>query len=248
MLEIKYYCDSLRIPITEEQIQYLSEQEVLITIPNIYDLTLYEDGLVVSKQFGKDVTFNLLEGIRKAKTLGIYKHIVGFGLPLKKNEIDDFASVVAEKSWTEAVASLNVEIRQKIDNILGLEKIASEFDRFGLCIEQNKEATRHQQSIDIINGLKYIKAIDVQSLYGQNICITGTLAARSRVQAETMISERGGYPSKAVTKNTDLLVVGTDPWNTKLAKAKQYNIPCMDKLEFDILLESMRPTASVCGT
>lgn len=89
-------------------------------------------------------------------------------------------------------------------------------------------------------GMQYLKGClvwkekKVGALEGKNIVITGSFKSISwttRKGVEEKIREEGGKISGAVSKNTDLLVVGDDP-GSKLQKAKQLGIETISGKDF----------------
>ena len=64
---------------------------------------------------------------------------------------------------------------------------------------------------------------------------TGTLARRSREEAEALVAEQGGKSGSSVSKKTNYVVVGTDP-GSKLAKAESLGVPILNEAAFDKLL------------
>ena len=72
---------------------------------------------------------------------------------------------------------------------------------------------------------------------GKTVVFTGTLARRSREDAEELVRSLGGKTSGAVSKKTDLVVAGPSA-GSKLEKARQLDIAVIDEDEFDRLLGS----------
>lgn len=64
----------------------------------------------------------------------------------------------------------------------------------------------------------------------KTVCLSGTVPkrARSQVMAILRLNYEGVLFSISVTKNVDFLVVGYGVGQTKLAKAKKYNIPIIE--------------------
>jgi DNA ligase (NAD+) len=73
-------------------------------------------------------------------------------------------------------------------------------------------------------------------LAGQSFVFTGTLARRSREEAGELVGRHGGKVVSSVSKNTDYVVVGTDP-GSKYEKAKTLGVRTLTEDEFDALLE-----------
>lgn len=73
-------------------------------------------------------------------------------------------------------------------------------------------------------------------LAGKTIVLTGGLLTMSRDEAKRQIREAGGNPSSSVSKETDLVVAGSDA-GSKLEKAKELGIPVIDEDEFRSLLK-----------
>ena len=70
-----------------------------------------------------------------------------------------------------------------------------------------------------------------QTFADKTFVITGTLPTLSREQARAMIKDRGGNMSGSVSKQTDYLLLGTDP-GSKLDDAKKLGTRMIDEAEF----------------
>ncbi len=73
-------------------------------------------------------------------------------------------------------------------------------------------------------------------LAGKTFVLTGTLVNYGRKQAEELLKRRGATIGSSISKNTSVLVAGTDP-GSKLTKAQQLGLTIMDEAEFSRLLE-----------
>jgi DNA ligase (NAD+) len=76
-----------------------------------------------------------------------------------------------------------------------------------------------------------------QSLTGKTFVLTGSLIGLTRSQAEATIKQAGGKIGSQVGRQTDYLVVGSDP-GSKLAKAKQLGVKIINEDELVILLDN----------
>jgi DNA ligase (NAD+) len=72
---------------------------------------------------------------------------------------------------------------------------------------------------------------------GMTFVFTGTLAKRSREEAEVLVAAHGGKAGSSVSKKTNYVVVGADP-GSKFEKAKSLGVPILDEPSFDKLLKS----------
>jgi DNA ligase (NAD+) len=70
---------------------------------------------------------------------------------------------------------------------------------------------------------------------GKTFVFTGTLANRSREEAESLVAAQGGKAGSSVSKKTDYVVVGADP-GSKYDKAKSLGVPILDEAGFEKLL------------
>ncbi len=72
-------------------------------------------------------------------------------------------------------------------------------------------------------------------LAGKTFVFTGTLANRSREEAEALVASHGGKAASSVSKKTDYVVVGADP-GSKAEKAKSLGVTTLDEAAFEKLL------------
>ncbi len=76
-----------------------------------------------------------------------------------------------------------------------------------------------------------IKKIEGGPLHGQTVVVTGTLPSLSREDAESMVKKAGGQTSSSVSRKTSFVLAGENP-GSKLAKAKELNVPTITEEEF----------------
>jgi DNA ligase (NAD+) len=72
-------------------------------------------------------------------------------------------------------------------------------------------------------------------LTGKTFVFTGALARRSREEAGALVVAHSGKISNSVSKNTDYVVVGSDP-GSKANKAKSLGVTTLSEDDFDALL------------
>ena len=72
---------------------------------------------------------------------------------------------------------------------------------------------------------------------GKTFVFTGTLANRTREEAEALVASHGGKAGGSVSKKTSYVVVGTDP-GSKFDKAKSLGVPILTESQFEHLLSA----------
>ena len=73
---------------------------------------------------------------------------------------------------------------------------------------------------------------------GKAIVVTGSIEGFTREQAEAAIKDRGGKSPGSVSAKTYCLVVGDEPGESKITKARELKVPIVQGTEFQNLLES----------
>ena len=68
------------------------------------------------------------------------------------------------------------------------------------------------------------------------LVLTGSLESFTRDEAQDAIRRQGGHPTSSVSSNTDYLVVGSEPGDTKLEDAREHDVETLDEEEFLELL------------
>ncbi len=86
-----------------------------------------------------------------------------------------------------------------------------------------------------VNTREEKKALRSSKLAGKTFVFTGTLANRSREDAEALVASHGGKATGSVSKKTNYVVVGADP-GSKYDKAKSLGVAILDETGFEKLL------------
>jgi DNA ligase (NAD+) len=79
-----------------------------------------------------------------------------------------------------------------------------------------------------------------QALAGRTFVITGTLESMTRERAQEALTARGAKVSAGVSKKTSFVIAGSDA-GSKLARARELNVPVLDEQQFVSLLERGDP-------
>ena len=74
-------------------------------------------------------------------------------------------------------------------------------------------------------------------LSGKRIVITGTLESMSRAEAKVRIESLGGKVVSSISKNTNYLIAGEKPTNSKIDKANSLEVKIINEKEMFKLLQ-----------
>ena len=172
---------------------------------------------------------NLVDAIERSKRAGLERLIFALGI----RQVGEVAArTIAEKYKTlDACFDANVESLCEIDDIgqITAQSIVEFFARpesRALC-DALKAAGVLTESTAVPKG---------DRLAGLTFVITGTLPTMKRDEASALILQNGGKTSGSVSKKTSYLLAGEDA-GSKLAKAKELNIPILTEAEFLAMLD-----------
>ena len=190
------------------------------------DLFFLKEGDVFSlERFAAKSANNLILAIQAKKKISFAKFLYALGI---RNVGEETSQDLAEHfANLENLKRASLEDLQKIRDIGPIasesifnffkDKKSSEFlenlKKAGIGIEYQKPETRNQK----LKGLKFI--------------FTGTLKTITRNEAKEKIRLLGGDVSESVSKNTDFMVVGSEP-GSKFEKAKLLGIKIIEEKEF----------------
>src|SRR5271170_6675097 len=98
----------------------------------------------------------------------------------------------------------------------------------------NRKLIEHLRAVGV-NMKEERQALVSTRFAGMTFVFTGTLAKRSREEAEALVVSNGGKPGGSVSKKTTYVVVGEDA-GSKLDKAKALGVTILTEPQFDKLL------------
>ena len=188
-------------------------------VADIYDLTAQD--LAKLDGFKDKKITNLLSAIEKSKNVDLDKFIYSLAIPN-----------IGKKS-----AKLLAKEFKTFDNFKNAkaEQINSIFAFGDVMSESIVEYFQNQKNLEIIDKL-FARGVKIneqaeqksQKLSSMVFVLTGTLPTLSREQATKIIEDNGGTVSSSVSKNTDFVLLGSDP-GSKYQKALQLGIKIIDE-------------------
>ncbi len=248
--EVMYYCSNAACPaqvqerlghfvsrgamdirgIGEKLIALLLREELVKDAADLYTLSEKKDKIVQLEKMGEKSADNILKAIEKSKQSSLARLINALGIRHVGEEtagllvehyrnLDDLGAADEEKLM--AVPSIGPKIADSIIAFFHEEenkKILEKLRQAGVCPEQEQ----------VKKGLP---------LSGKEFVVTGTLKAFSREEAHNRIKALGGATKDNITKNTTYLVVGEDPGENKLIRARALGTEQINEEKFLAILE-----------
>ena len=176
------------------------------------------------ERFADKSARNLIDAIAKSKENELFRLIFALGIRHVGVHVawllyKDYGAI--DKIAKETVESL--QAHKEIGPIVA-ESIHTFFNNKGnlKVLEKLKKAgVRIKEEVSQSKGV----------LAGKTVVFTGSLASMTRGEAEELVRKLGGKSSSSVSKETDLIVAGSDP-GSKCDKAKSLGIKIIDEKEF----------------
>lgn len=193
---------------------------------NLYKIT--EDDLRPLERFAEKSAENLVESIKNSKVVPLGRFIYALGI---LNVGEETAYDLASRFGTlEKIENASLEELEKVQDV-GSVVAKSIYDYF-------RDKRNLNKIKDLIHsGVKIESQTTAKSkIEGQSFVITGGLESYSREEAKEAIRERGGEVHETVTKETNYVVVGTDP-GSKYDKAKKLGTKIISEEQFKNLLK-----------
>src|SRR3989344_3978015 len=190
--------------------------------------TLKKGDLLTLPGFKDTSAENVLRAIEKARKVTLPRFIAALSIEHVGEETaydlaEHFGSI--EELMRASVAEL--------EEVSGVGSIvADSIHRWCKDKDQRALVARLQKQVTIERPRK-----KKGKLLGRTFVLTGSLQHLSRDVAQEKIRERGGSVSSSVSKNTDYVVVGSDP-GTKYEKARELGVRTLSEHEFIALLEN----------
>ncbi|AFK20683.1 NAD-dependent DNA ligase LigA [Haloferax mediterranei ATCC 33500] len=219
----------------EERVSQLVEAGLVETVADLYDLTVSD--LTELERWGETSAQNLVDAIESSKVPSLDSFLVGLSIP----EVG------------EATARALAREFGSIDGFpIGEDVSASDFDEFESRLTTVADvgetvARRVRDFFENKNNRAVIRSLldhgvepepvetGGDELAGLTFVVTGSLAV-SRSAVSELVESHGGNVTGSVSGNTDYLVIGENPGQSKRDDADENDVPTLTEAEFEELL------------
>ena len=186
----------------------------------------------------KDSAIKLFKAIDDKKNINFDRFIYSLGI---RHLGSSTASLLASHfiAFNNMVSVFKLHKLDEIDEVRSLDGIGDKVVNALIDFFQNRE------TLNLVNDLikmgvtiqDYEKIETDSILSGKRIVITGTLESMSRAEAKVRIESLGGKVVSSISKNTNYLITGKKPTNSKIDKANNLEIEIINENEMFKLLQ-----------
>ena len=210
-----------------ERVETLRETGLVESLPELYDLTVEE--LAELDGWGETSARNLIEELDATREPPLDAFLAGLGIP----DVGATTADALARAFGDLDALLDADETElrTVDDI-GPEVAASIREFFDspenrAAIEGLRDRGVDPRPVETETG---------DALEGLTFVFTGSLST-TRSEAETVVENNGGSATSSVSGNTDYLVVGENPGQSKRDDAESEGVEQLDESELASLLD-----------
>jgi DNA ligase (NAD+) len=211
----------------EQSVRRLWELGLVRSIPDLYRLT--KEQLMELEGYAEISATNAIESIQASKEVPFNRVLFGLNIP----DVGWVTAVNLARHF-ERVDRLLEATQEDIEEVDGIGPDRAESIAEWFADEANRALVEDLRSL----GLRFEVGDELKPvegpLTGNTYVITGTLERFSRDEAAAALEAKGAKIANSVSGKTTGLVVGEEPGNSKLTKARKLEVPLLTE---DELLE-----------
>lgn len=218
--------DGLSEKTIEKMLEILNVHE----ISQIYDVT--EEDLLTVPGFKEKKTKNLLNAIEKSKNIKLENFIYAIGIPN--------VGIKTSEDLAKIFLSFDKIRNASVDELVTLEDIGEITAEAIVEFFHDEEVVKGIDSLllkgIVIENPKPVEISEDSKFLNKRIVITGSFENYKRKDLENTFKEKGGKTGSSVSKNTDYIIVGTDP-GSKFTKAQELGVKIIREEELEEFLK-----------
>lgn len=204
-------------------------------IKNIIDLFNLEDKKEQIMQFdgyGEKSLNKIIENIKKAKNISLERLLYGLGI----KEIGTKTAKLLASTYKNMDALMNATI-EDLESIKDIGSITA--DSIVKYFKANKKLIEDLKNIGMnMDYLGKVKGTN-ENITNKRFVITGTISDMGRKEIKDILESFGGKVSDAVSKNTDIVIVGNNP-GSKYQDAMDLNITIWNEEKLHSILNDLQ--------
>jgi DNA ligase (NAD+) len=213
----------------EQSVRRLWDLGLVRSIPELYRLT--KEQLMELDGYGEISATNAIESIEASKQVPFNRVLFGLNIP----DVGWVTAVNLARHF-ETVDRLQNASQEEIEEVEGIGPERAEAIAEWFSDQPNRDLVADLRSLglrfEIGDELKPVEG----PLTGHTYVITGTLEAFTRDEAAAALEAKGAKVLNSVSGKTTGLIVGEEPGNSKLSKARKLEVPLLTEPELLELL------------
>ena len=213
----------------EQSVRRLWDLGLVRSLPDLYRLT--KEQLMELEGYGEISATNAVESIRASKEVPFHRVLFGLNIP-------DVGWVTAQNlaRHFETVDRLAAATQEEIQEAEGIGPDRAESIAEWFADDANRqlidELCKLGLRFEIGDELKPVEG----PLTGNTYVISGTLEAFTRDEAAAQLEAKGAKVVNSVSGKTTGLIIGEEPGNSKLTKARKLEVPLLTEEDLVQLL------------
>jgi DNA ligase (NAD+) len=213
----------------EKIVDQLIEKNLVRDFADLYKLDL--ESLADLDRMAEKSAQNLVDEITASKSNSLARLVYAIGMPFVGERT---AQLLAEHFGSmDKLAAASAEKLMEVGEVG--PKVAEGVLEF-FSESANRKLIERLRVAGV--NMKEERAAPISAKFaGKTFVFTGTLAKRTREEAEALIAAHGGKAGGSVSKKTSFVVVGADA-GSKLEKAKSLGVPTLDESQFEKLVSA----------
>jgi DNA ligase (NAD+) len=213
----------------EQSVRQFWDLGLVRSVPELYRLT--KEQLLEIDGFGDISATNAIESIQASKQVPFNRVLFGLNIP----DVGWVTAVNLARHF-ENVDRLLAASQEEIEEVEGIGPERAEAIAEWFADDANRALVEDLRSLglrfEIGDELKPVEG----PLTGHTYVITGTLEGFTRDDAAAALEAKGAKIVNSVSGKTTGLIVGEEPGNSKLSKAKKLEVPLLDEAALTDLL------------
>ncbi len=214
----------------EKTVFALTDKEFINDFGDLYALTVKQ--LLQVDGFAELGVSNLLNGINNSKSKPLPKLLTALGI----KHLGPAASESLAKTFG-SLDNIMQATQEQLSAIDGVGEVIALSVANWFTKKENKKIIAKLRKGGVDFGNVVVSQLP-QNLVGKAIVVTGSIEGFTREQAETAIKDRGGKSPASVSAKTYCLVVGNEPGESKVTKARELKVPIVQGTDFQNLLDN----------
>ncbi|MFC7140191.1 NAD-dependent DNA ligase LigA [Halosimplex aquaticum] len=205
----------------EERVQQLLDAALVSDVADLYELTV--EDLTDLEGWGETSAENLVAELDDAREPPLADFLTAVGIPEVGETVaaslarhfGTFEAVRAvDEDELQAVEDVGPTVAREIREFFDSEANADVLDRLLEHVDPQEAET---DTGDALDGLTFV--------------FTGSLDGYTRSEAQDLVERAGGSATSSVSSNTDYLVLGDNPGQSKRDDAAEHDVPTLDGVD-----------------